>query len=79
MLCHNRHFSLEHSGAEQELIPGGLSYLLGGYSGVRVVVLNRLQVKHFINQTLFMLCVFIITTSQTPTVEFIFLKETPQV
>lgn len=48
--------SLEHSGAEQELIPGGLSYLLGGCSGVRVVVLNSLQVKHFINQTVYPLC-----------------------
>lgn len=74
MLCHNGHFSLGHSGAQQELIPGGLSYLLGGYSVVGVVVLNSLQVKHFINQTVFSICVFIIAIFQTPKVEFIFWK-----
>lgn len=45
MQCHNGHFGLGHSGAQQELIPGGLSYLLGGYVVVRVVVLNSLQVN----------------------------------
>lgn len=74
MLCHNGHFTLEHPGAEKELIPGGLSYLLGGYSIVGVVVLNSLQVKDFINQTLFSLCVLIIAVFQTAKVEFIFRK-----
>lgn len=40
----------------------------------RVVVLNSLQVTHFLNQTVFSLCVFIIAIFQTPKVEFVFWK-----
>lgn len=36
------------SGGQQEFIPDGLSYLLGGYTVVRAVALDSLQVQHLI-------------------------------